>query len=518
MISSALALYHRWLAAAWTKNPKLGLGMIGSSVAITVLIGFAGPSAVALNLGPRESLLPPWYLPLRYANWNEWVVAGALWLGISMGVAGLWVCWRANKEGWHAPGWKLFGLGAGLSTATCLVLPMTSADVLMYAAYGRLQAIGQNPYDITPAMIFRQAFDPVLIYTERPWQDTPSVYGPVASASQWLAATLGGQNMHDVVFWLQLMALLPFLVIGLVALRMTKADPVRQTRAVLFTVLNPLLIWAVLAGAHNEALTLVFAVLGLMFLRRYPLLAGIGIGLAGTVKVSLVFYGIAMLWGYRRDWRKLLLLGVGAAIPLLLAYGLWAPQALLAAQRNTGYVSNGSWAAPVLSLLSLVFGQPNAHWFVTHVSWVLMAAVAWMLSRTLPWKAAPGVEDGQCRNDSLTIAARTAVILTTAWLLTSPYTLSWYDLIIWVPLGMLASSKLDSVLMWRGTWLSLAYVTGRAYQFSDEMLFTSAAIRDVICAGVQIAVVAAIVIWWWRDGHELPPLRGLLQRRLVKRS
>ena len=75
-------------------------------------------------------------------------------------------------------------------TATSLVPPLTSADVLMYAAYGRLMVLGWNPYDITPANIIRQEYDPVMRWVEAPWQDTPSVYGPIASFSQWLAATL----------------------------------------------------------------------------------------------------------------------------------------------------------------------------------------------------------------------------------------------------------------------------------------------------------------------------------------
>ncbi|MDR1711209.1 MAG: polyprenol phosphomannose-dependent alpha 1,6 mannosyltransferase MptB [Propionibacteriaceae bacterium] len=512
MLQAGLALYRRWLDAAWTKNPRLGLGLIIASAALSILVGFAGPSAVALSVGQHGSFLPPWYVD---ANLNEWIAVPALWLGICAGVAGLWICWRANNEGWHGQPWRLYALGAALSVGTCLVLPMTSADVLMYAAYGRLQVVGQDPYEITPAMIFRQAYDPVLVDTERPWQDTPSVYGPVASASQWLAATLGGESMHDIVFWLQMFALVPFLVIGLIALLLVGKDQVAQTRAVLFTVLNPLLIWAVLAGAHNEAFTLVFAVVALALLRKHPFWAGIGIGLAGTVKVSLVFYGLAMLWAYRRDWRKLAWLCLGAAIPLAAAYLLWEPQALLAAQRNTGYISGGSWAPPVMALLTPLLGEPNAHWIVTHSGWVALVVVAWMLSRVLPNpRGHPGLVPGsgngvRLGDDPLLTACRTAAILTAAWLLTSPYTLSWYDLITWVPLGLLATSQLDSVLMWRGTWLSLAYVTGRSYAFSDSMLAASGVIRDWLCPAVQIFVVVGIVVWWWREGHELPRFRRL---------
>lgn len=183
------------------------------------------------------------------------------------------------------------------------------------------------------------------------------MYGPIASASQWLANVLGGDSMHDIVFWLQLLNTLPFVVICAVMIKLAHGNAAVQTRSVLFTILNPLLIWAVVAGAHNEALTLVFAVISLFFVRRSAFVAGIFIGLAGAVKVSLVFYGIALVWAYRHDWRKVVALCVGAVIPIAVLYGFFAPQALLAAGRNTGYISGGSWAPWFWQVLAWVVGD-----------------------------------------------------------------------------------------------------------------------------------------------------------------
>lgn len=502
------------LRAPWTHNPVLGLSLIVAASVVTLAVAVCGPSSVALKLGPRIDLLPPWYLPVGTVELNEWVAVPALWLGLVAGTVGLWICWRAVNSGWRPNNKRLFLLGSLLSVLTCLVPPMTSADVLMYAAYGRIQVLGLDPYNITPAEIFRQEYDPLLIWTERPWQDTPSVYGPLASGSQWLAAWLGDGNMHNTVFWLQMFALLPFLVIGAVTVLLARDDHKIQTRTILFTVLNPLMIWSVLAGAHNEALTLVFAILGLLFIRRSPFLAGIGIGIAGTVKVSLVFYGIAMAWGYRRDWRKLVQLFVGAAIPLAIGYGLIVPRALLAASRNTGYISAGSWAPWLQWPLAQVIGDPSSRGFIGWAGWGLMVVVAWMLSRVLPWRLVPGVPDHEDpRRDPLTIAVRTAVILTASWLVTSPYTLSWYDLTTWVPLGLMVASRLDVLMMWRGLWLSLAYVTGRSVEFSKPMQDVAGFVRDGLCSGAQVAVLVAIVWWWWTWGHELPTLPRWSLRR-----
>lgn len=46
--------------------------------------------------------------------------------------------------------------------------------------------------------------DPILRWTERPWQDTVNRLWPLIYWMQWAANMLGGDNMHDVVFFLQL--------------------------------------------------------------------------------------------------------------------------------------------------------------------------------------------------------------------------------------------------------------------------------------------------------------------------
>lgn len=510
--------------AAWTADQRVGLGAILLSCLVTIVVGGLGPSSVALNVGPATSMLPPWFIPVDMGKTmglpaNEWVLVTALGLGIVIGAVGLVIANRAVVAGWRPSIHRLFYVGVGLNLATAFVLPLTSADVLMYAAYGRLQTQGINPYDITPAAVFRQSFDPVLALTERPWQDTPSVYGPIASGSQWLANVLGGNSMHDVVFWLQVLSVLPFIIVCAVMIKLAHGDLERQAQSVLFTIMNPLLIWAVVAGAHNEALTLVFAIAALFFVRRNAFVTGLFIGLAGCVKVSLVYYGLALVWGYRRDWRKLVAMGIGTLIPLVIGYGFLAPAALFAAARNTGYISQGSWAPPLVFLLGFVTGDAIAREIVSKLGWILMIVVAWMLARVIPWEPVPGSRE-PARSDPLTIATRTAVVLCAAWVITSPYTLPWYDLMIWAPLALLAPNRLGHLLIWRGASLSVGYVTGRGVQFGPEMQVASWLMREVLCSAVQIGVLAAIVWWWWTEDRGLPSkayfVRGF--RRIVTQS
>lgn len=493
----------------WHRNHRYGLaGTIGAT-GLTVLAGFLGPSAVTLTLGPRNSYLPPWYLPTGVVKPNEWFVSGLVWAAIIVGAIGLWVGLRALADGWKPRVKRLFALGTTLSLVTITVPPLTSADVLMYAAYGRLQSIGRDPYDITPAEVFRSQFDPVLKWTERPWQDTPSVYGPITSWTQLLANRLGGENMHNIVFWLQVCSVVPFIIACAGVVALAHGDRRRQARATLLTIANPVLIWAVVAGAHNEALSVMFAVAGLLFMRKNPFLAGLGIGLAGCAKVSIGIWGLAMLWAYRREPKKAVLLCLGTSIPMGLAYGVWQPGALLQALRNGSYVSVGSWANPVFRFFDLFMSGLHAKIVVGVISYTGLFVIGWILSRVVPWTAAPGLAKGaDLRRDPLTIALRTALVLSVAWLITSMYTLSWYDLIAWMPLAVLAASKLDRILLLRITPLSLAYVPGRALDVGPALDLTATRVRDTVSPIFQMAVLLAVVLWWRRPHRsELFPVR-----------
>jgi len=324
-----------------------------------------------------------------------------------------------------------------------------------------------------------------------------------------VANRLGGENMHDIVFWLQGFSATPFILIRAAAVLLAHGDSPRQARAALLTVANPLLIWAVVAGAHNESLSVMFAVAGMLFLRKNPFVAGLGIGLAGCAKLSIGLWGLAMLWAYRREPKKALLLCAGTAVPMGLAYVVWQPTAFFQVLRNGSYVSVGSWAHPFYSFFRLFLSDFNSKIVMGVISYAGLIVIAWMLSRTVPWTAAPGLPKGaDLRRDPLTIALRTSLVLAVAWLITSMYTLSWYDLMAWVPLAVLATGKLDRLLLLRGAPLSLAYVPGRAIEVGPALDFVATRTRDTISPVVQIAVLLAVVLWWRQpDRPELFPFR-----------
>src|SRR5690606_10291093 len=107
--------------------------------------------------------------------------------------------------------------------------PSGSSDHLNYAAYGRIAALGHDPYVTVPADL---PADPVTRAVEE-WRKTPSVYGPVATAVQTLSSHVGGDSIRLTVFALAVVNSVAFIVTGLLLHRLTRGDPVQQRRAAL---------------------------------------------------------------------------------------------------------------------------------------------------------------------------------------------------------------------------------------------------------------------------------------------
>ena len=348
-------------------------------------------------------------------------------------------------------------------------------------------------------------YDPVLLTIERPWQDTPTVYGPVISATQYAASLLGGTNTHDIVFWLQLFCLLPMLGIAGIAWWLARGNHLLQLRTVLVLLLNPALVWSVVAQAHNESVAVVLGMAALALMRSHPLLAGVALGLAGGAKINMVLYGVAMVWGLRHHWRHLGRVTLGAAISIAVCYGLWQPTALWAAARNTGYINAGAWAGPVYGRLTWFYSPNVSKIIVNVIALALWASVGWMLSRVMPYRPLPGVApEIDPQRDPTSVAVRAAVILYVSWLVTTPNSFSWYDLLAWAVLALAATSQVDGALLWRSTWLSAAFVTGRQYEFDPMVDLVGTRVRDTVCVIAQVLVILGIVWWYVRSR---PPRR-----------
>ena len=117
-------------------------------------------------------------------------------------------------------------------------------------------------------------------------------------------------------------------------MKLVGPDLVSKRRVIMLSLANPLLLWTVLAGGHNDAIAVMFAIIALVLMRRHIFLAGLMIGAAGGTKLSIGLVGIAMLWSLRADRRAMLKLCVGGAIAMAGLYAVVGLEALQQAGRT----------------------------------------------------------------------------------------------------------------------------------------------------------------------------------------
>ena len=125
-------------------------------------LGLGGVAFVGLcATAPRPSVAtPPVLLPLTslardmgaphlpdiVANLVMYASIGLCCLGLAM------MLW-ANSRGWSPNPRKVFWTAAGAIAVLVNITPVGSSDAASYAAYGRIAALGYDPYTFTPSML-----------------------------------------------------------------------------------------------------------------------------------------------------------------------------------------------------------------------------------------------------------------------------------------------------------------------------------------------------------------------------
>jgi hypothetical protein len=375
------------------------------------------------------------HLPDIVANLIMYGSIGLCCLGLAM------MLW-ANSRGWSPGPRKVFAVAAGTIAVLVNITPVGSSDAASYAAYGRIAALGYNPYTFLPSMLPGGKHNPYTMLVAQQWQGTPSVYGPVATWTHLLAALIGGTKPWATIWVLMIMIGAAFLAAGYVLLR-TAANPVR---AVLLWVANPLLIVELVLGGHLDAFVALFGIVAIVLSRRcttiwHDLVVGLVVGVAGGIKVNAVFValGIAIPLLHDRAWARLARIGSVAALTTL---GLYYFSYGFGALKPLGKASEMVISPTVWRLVQAIghgIGGNHGQDLVTTMigfAWPpLMLALAWYLYNRL----SPDVP---------TVVAATCA-LTFAWVLVAPWSLPWYASIAWVTLALLPRNSLTR-------WLTLA--------------------------------------------------------------
>jgi hypothetical protein len=474
---------------------------IAISVLVMIAVSVAGPSAVIPAI-PRTWPEPPLWLPLHPRQVTATV---AIYTAIALGALGVGLGLLAVRRG-ARPNLRLLAAAAVTAIAVLAVLPPAgSTDSLSYAAYGRITVLGHNPYVMTPQQL-RATGDPIGQQTTRNWQSDPSLYGPVAITADWAAAELGGSNISYVIFWLKLLFGACFGAVALALDRLHAKDPAARARAHLLWTVNPLMLWAIVAGAHADGLGACLGIFGIL-VARVPspgarlspgraLAAGLLVGAAIAVKSPLAPLALALAWSARHSVKALAAATAGGALALVPGYLIAGPHAL------TDLVWRSGNLVTFDSFWRLFYppfgysGMPAGLELIAVVACVAMAGL-------LAWRLPPG--------PARLPAVRPALMLMLAWLLVWPLQRPWYDAIAFCLLAVFPASRLDWLALIRAVPAAMAVATGAAARHPHEVTRVIAFVGNELSPEVRLGAVIAAVVLCVLGAWELRrPQRGSL--------
>jgi hypothetical protein len=464
----------RWLVRA-------ALGAIGLSVALMALVGLAGPSAAVPGVRPAPGW-PPYFGHLAL---SPAAVSLLTWLMVLMGGAGLAAALVAAARGWRPRPRYLIAGSVVAVVALTLVPPVGSTDMLDYAVYGRIAALGHSPYLMTPAQL-RRSGDAVGAIAPLPWEHDPSVYGPLATVTEKAASELAGDSAARTLFWLKVWSAVAYLALVAVLDRMLRTDPARRVRAHLLWSVNPLMLLAVMAGGHIDGLAAAAGVTGLLVFDRpgvrRGLLAGVLVGAAVAVKAPFALFGVGLAWAAWRSPRALAALGFGAAAVLVPSYLLAGPRAL------TAVVQRGAAGVDLYEPWQLLYQALSWHDPSQRIDELAVAAAV-ALAALLLWRlpdGPPGLP-----------AIRPSLALCLAWLVTSPQQRPWFDAMIFPLLAVLPATRLDWIAVARAVLASLAELPGVTFYTVLRPAWLSEVNGSIAHGLVPVALLGttAALIW-----------------------
>ncbi len=431
-------------------------------------------------------------------------VLGALWLAGLAGTAGVAAGLLAVHRGARLPAGLLIVTGAAAALALAFLPPVGSSDALDYATYGRIAVLGHSPYVMTPVHL-RQIHDAFARSVPRKWEHQVSVYGPLATAEQFLAAFLGGASMARITFWLKLWTALSFGVVALALELALRRDPTRRARGHLLWTANPLLLWVLVAAGHVDALPAAAGVIAILLARSGPSLwraavAGALVGIAADFKINYILFALGIAWALRRSLAAMAAAaaaGLATVVPPYAAFGLPLVRAIL-------HRGNKSSADDFYRLITSAY--PHLLHVITWVSATLVIVMAGALLLRLP----PGAPARP--------AVRPALAAGVAWVFFWSYLLPWYDAMIICLLPLYPVTLLDWLVLARLAAGTIASLPGNPWPprspvaaWIESQLVGRAAPLVMLLAGLGLIALCASGRWtarWYGERLSRPGGRG----------
>lgn len=469
----------------------------GAALGLLLLVGLSAPNAAQPDLAPPGWVIGP-RLPLEL---GPAAVTATLWTAYLLGGVAVYLGLRGRVEAvrtWLAPG--------VLALAALLSAPFGSADHVNYLAYGRILVQGGNPWVDAP-ISWAGGLDPVTSRVEAPWTTEPSVYGPFGTLLHGLSAWVGGGSLRQGVWVWQLLVVLSWLAVR--ALLRAALDTDLHGRVDVLWTLNPLVVGIGVLGAHIDTVAAALALAAVVVAALRPgwvgaALAGAFVALAGSTKFTYAVVGVAVVaawWvvGHRSAALvRLVAALLGAFVVVAGGLQLWAgPHVYDQLLRSRSAVSLATPWRPLLEWGRDAWGNGTTRALISGAAMLLAVLLAWCLlrvSRPAVPTSPPGAPDAVGPPPTFAaVALWVTACLALAYSLAAPYSLPWYDLLVWCALPAVLPGLVDLVALVRLVALAVAYVPGRVLGMTPAVEALTLGVRRGVIPWVGLALWVVVI-------------------------
>jgi hypothetical protein len=420
---------------AWSRlaDPRVAVTVAGLGLLLGIVVGATAPNTATLQIKlPLSHLLPS----LTHDNALTLTILYGGDILACLGLAGmLW----AHSQGWRPDPRHLLMVSAAVVAVMVSLTPVGSSDTASYAAFGRIAALGRNPYTKSPLQGLG-IHSPYYKVVGAIWKQQPSVYGPIATWIQKFAASIGGPSVATTIWVLMILNGLVFIGVGWLLLK-TSDDPVRAT---LLWTANPVIIQQLVSGGHLDTFVAAAAICAIQVARRVSglwgdALIGVLIGVACGVKANAILVAIGLAWPMlrRHEWLRLTRIVVASLVTLALLYSSYGLEALKPLIGGSKWVILPSpWR--LFQMLGVTpHGQATMATVISFLWPIAMIVVAWLIYQR--------ISSDQPREVVAPFA------LTFAWVLVAPWVFPWYTAIAWAALTQVPRNRMTR-------WLTIVTV------------------------------------------------------------
>jgi hypothetical protein len=453
---------------AWSRlsQPRVAVAVSAFGLLLGLVVGATAPNHETLPIRlPLSHLLPS-------LAGQPILASGMLYTGDILACLGLAGMLWAHSQGWRPNPVHLILASAGVVALMVCLTPVGSSDTASYAVYGRLADLGHNPYTTIPLALHEPAY---LAPVGTIWKTTVSVYGPIATAIQAFAASIGGASAATTIWVLMILNGAVFIGVG-VLLYKTSDDPVRAT---LFWTANPVIIQQLVGGGHLDTFVAAAAICSMQVARRVSgkwwgdILVGALIGVACGIKINAVLIAAGLAWPLlmRREWLRTARTAVVALAVVVAEYSYYGLSAVKP-------LYNGSkWVTLPSPWWLLWEGGQAGDKTVQHVVTLIISCLWPVAMLIVAWLVYRRISSDQPRE----IVAPFALVY--AWILVAPWVFPWYTAIAWVALTQVPRNRMTRWLTIVTVLLALWHSSGGQENTRPVALNAPAHVTTTVRAG-----------------------------------